>query len=123
MRIEGTVQFTESLSDKFAFLLQYRKNQFGSKEISRSIDFPIPQPCMVLTKKTVFGDPIGNSFTPRLTCPPKKGTYKFNFTISLKQVADIPDPRTKYMANLYLLDPTKSKKVLCTKVVAWMRQA
>lgn len=121
MRLEGVFHVTQPLSDKFAFLMLYRKVRFGSKEISRPIEFPIHQPCMFLTKKTIFGDPVGDSFTPRLTCPPKQETYKFNLTVSLKQIADIPDLRTKYLIDFNGVDPTKTKAVFCVKLVVWIR--
>lgn len=122
MRIEGSVLITEQISDKLTILLRYQKIRFGSKDLTRPTEFPIPQPCSMLTKRTIFGEPIGNSFKPRLTCPPKPGTYKFNFTFSLKKVADIPDSGTKYFTSILMLDPKiKSKKVWCEKVVIWMR--
>lgn len=121
LRLIGNVNVKRNLSQNLSLVWRYKKCPMGLQACSNQMDYPIPGVCMIISKKTIFGDEVGRNFVPKFKCPIKSGKYSFNFSISLKGITLIPSPKNKYHIKLEMLNGPKQESVVCIELVSWIK--
>lgn len=92
-------------------------DEIGKNDIIANVDFKqcptnetcsgttsiqIKDICNFLTGKSLLGNKFGQYFVPPVKCPVKPGTYKYNLTMNLKQLARLPFARFRTHIKLVL---------------------
>lgn len=88
-----------------------------SGDCTLSNDSTITNGCLYLEKLPFMNIGLGDSFTPRIRCPFKKGHYKFHANVTMDQFSLLPI-QTKYrwrtrIMPYEVLSPNKKKLIWC----------
>lgn len=122
LRVVGSCDVSESLSNSMAVILRYKRCQMTGNDCSKEFDFPIPSFCLLMSTKTPFGDSLGKFITPKITCPIKTGHYWVNLSIPLTSVIDIPSSRIRYRIKFLFMDARRKNSVGCVELISWVKQ-
>lgn len=121
LSVKGNVTILQDLSKDLTMKLEYKRCKMQTNECFGNLEFPVPSLCALFTIKTIFGQGIGSSFTPKMSCPIKRGMYAYNFKLDLNKIVAIPLDKTIYDLNLIVFDGTKKKEITCYNVVMWLK--
>lgn len=119
--IQAVVVMNENLGNDLSMRLQYKRCKLDKSECFGRLEFPVPSLCALLATKTSFSDGLGNSFSPKMVCPIKKGTYNADIALDLKTIVTIPLERILYDLTLSFFDVTKHKEITCMNLLMWVK--
>lgn len=120
--IKGNAVLLEDLSKDLSLKIEFKQCKMQTNEYSKKSEYPVPGFCAFFNTKTIFGPGIGSSFTPKVSCPIKRGKYVINFKMDLKAVVSFPTDKTIHDLNLIIFDEIKKKEVSCLNTLMWMKK-
>lgn len=121
LSVKGNVTILQDLSKDLTIKMEFKRCKMHTNECSKKLEYPIPNICALLTTKTVFGPGIGSSFTPKVSCPIKRGNYAMNFKLDLNTLGSAPFDKTIYDINFIIFDEKKKKEITCIHNVMWAK--